>query len=193
RIAAQLPKVRVTYEPGAAGKIRIGGKAVDDGTILAPSRQLTLEIEGIGAITVDPAASESVEADEASLDARRAALADLLAAMDVPNLAEARKRLDERHRLERELMQAEDRVAMRAPEGLEALSAEVERLRELARGETAASDAVVPDRSEIEREIERLSSALRDVEQRIETLVQEQAGLREQLAQLSAAAQARQQ
>ncbi len=193
RITAQLPKVRVTYQPGAAGKIRIGGKAVDDGTVLTPSRPLTLEIEGIGAITIDPAVSESVEADKANLQTRRSALADLLAAMDVPDLAEARKRLDERHRLERELAQAADRLAMRAPDGLKALSAEVERLRELAGSETVGSDTVVPERSEIEGEIERLSFALRDVEQRIETLVQEQAGLREQLAQLNAAAQARQQ
>lgn len=193
RIAAQLPKVQITYLPGAAGKIRIGGKAVDDGTVLTPSHPLTLEIDGIGAITVDPAVSEGVEAAEADLDGRRSALAKLLGAMDVPNLAEARQRLDERHRLERELVQAEDRVAMRAPGGLEALSSEVERLRELATAESVASDAVVPERPEIEGEIERLSSALRDVEQRIETLVQEQAGLREQLAQLSAAAQARQQ
>src|SRR5690606_14875257 len=44
RIAAQLPKVQITYLPGAVGKIRIAGKAVDDGTVLAPSRPLTLEI-----------------------------------------------------------------------------------------------------------------------------------------------------
>src|SRR5690606_39483740 len=152
--------------------------AVDDGTVLTPSHPLTLEIDGIGAITVDPAVSEGVEAAEADLDGRRSALAKLLGAMDVPNLAEARQRLDERHRLERELVQAEDRVAMRAPGGLEALSAEVERLRELATAESVASDAVVPERPEIEGEIERLSSALRDVEQRIETWARGRPGCR---------------
>lgn len=190
RITAQLPKVRITYQSGAAGKIRTGGKAVDDGAVLTPSRPLTLEIEGIGAITIDPAVSESIEEDQADLEAHRSVLADLLAAMGAPDLRTARQRLEERHRLERELAQAEDRIATRAPDGLKPLAEEVERLSELAQ-EGGVDGSDLPERSEIEAVIERLSITLRESEQKLDRLTQDHARIREELARSTAASRAR--
>ncbi|HEX7072626.1 MAG TPA: AAA family ATPase [Hyphomicrobiaceae bacterium] len=190
RIDAQLPKVRVAYQTGAAGKIRVGGRPVDDGAVLTPSRAMTFEIEGIGTITVDPAVSESIEEDQADQEAHRSVLADLLASMGVADLSTARRRLEERHRLERELAQAEDRIATRAPDGLERLSEEVERLTDIAEPrELDESD--LPERSDIEAQIKGVETALRELEQRLEGLSRDQTAAREELAGINAAARAR--
>lgn len=190
RIEAQLPKVRVAYQTGAAGKIRVGGRPVDDGAVLTPSRAMTFEIEGIGTITVDPAVSESIEEDQADLEAHRSVLADLLASMGVADLSMARRRLEERHRLERELAQAEDRIATRAPEGLERLNDDVKRLTEIAEPrELDESD--LPERSDIEAQIKGMETALRALEQRLERLSRDQTAAGEELAGINAAARAR--
>jgi len=189
RISAQLPKVRIAYHTGGAGKISIDGQPLADGEVLTPSYPILLEIEGIGTISVDPAVS-GIEEDQADLDAHRSVLADLLAAMDVSDLPAARYRLDERRRLERELAQAEDRVATRAPGGLAPLADDVERLAELARGH-GEEPADLPERPEIEAEIERLRQAVRESERVVDQLSQEHAGAREALAKSLAASRAR--
>lgn len=189
-IAAQLPKVQIAYQPGSAGKIRIDGRPVADGEELTPSRLVALEIEGIGTITIDPAVSETVEDDQADLDAHRSVLGDLLAAMGVSDLAAAREQLEGRQNLERELAQAEDRVRTRAPNGLGPLSDEVKRLAEQSEdSDDEASD--LPERPEIEAEIARLGRAVRETEQAVDQLSQDQARARESLTHHVAARRAR--
>ena len=193
RISAQLPKVRISYEPGGVGKILADGRPLPDGALLTPSRPLALYIEGVGTITVDPAVSESIEEDEADLAAHRSVLADLLAGIGVGDLDEARKRLAERQRLERELEQAADRVETRAPHGLERLVQEVERLTELAKGdESSVGDADdLPDRPALEAAAERLECELRKAEAGLERLIQQQSEAREELARHAAESRAR--
>ncbi|MCL4764773.1 MAG: hypothetical protein KJZ80_00890 [Hyphomicrobiaceae bacterium] len=189
RIAAQLPKVRVAYLPGASGKIRVEGRPVGAGEVLTPSRPVSFEIEGIGAITIEPAVHD-VEEDEADLAAHRSVVADLLAGMDVPDLESARGRVEQRRRLERELARAEDRLATRAPEGMALLTQEAQRLAALSQG-SGDDGAGLPERPEIEAEIERLGRTLREAEQAADRLARDHVEARERLAGNSAAARAR--
>ena len=190
RIGAQLPKVRIAYLPDGAGKIRVDGNALQEGAILVPSRPMSLEIDGIGTIAIDPNVSDSIEEDQADLEAHRSVLAELLAGMGVADLATARQRLEERQRLERDLAQAEDRIATRAPEGLARLTDEIERLTELS--EAGDDDgAELPESPVIETEIERLRGALRESEDAANQLSQEHAKLREDLARCRAESRSR--
>src|SRR5690606_9796854 len=150
----------------------------------------SLEIDGIGTIAIDPNVSDSIEEDQADLEAHRSVLAELLAGMGVADLATARQRLEERQRLERDLAQAEDRIATRAPEGLARLTDEIERLTELS--EAGDDDgAELPESPVIETEIERLRGALRESEDAANQLSQEHAKLREDLARCRAESRSR--
>lgn len=190
RIAAQLPRVRIAYQPAGAGKIRVDGSPLADGAVLVPSRPVSLEIDGIGTIAIDPNVPDSIEEDQADLDAHRSVLAELLAAMKAPDLPAARVRLEERQRLERDLAQAEDRIATRAPEGLVRLSEEIERLSVLA--EAGGDDgSELPEIPLIEAEIERLRQALREAEEAADQLSQDHARLREDLARSKAGSRSR--
>ncbi len=190
RIAAQLPKVRIAYVAGAADRISVHGRSLGDGEVLTPAHPISLVIEGIGTITIDPAVSENIEEDQADLDAHRAELADLLAAMGVPDLSAARERLAERQRLEREIAQAEDRIATRAPEGLNALDQELQRLGAL-NEPTSADEADLPELPVLEAEVERLGTSVLEAEETADRLGQDHARTRERLAHITAAASAR--
>lgn len=192
RISAQLPKVRIAYQPGGAGRIRVGGDSLIDGTVLTPASTLVLDIEGIGTIAIDPALPESIGDDQSDLQAHRSVLVDLLAAMDVPDLQTARDRLEERQRLERELVQADDRVATRAPEGIARLAEEAERLAEQAKvGDD--QDASLPEQPQIKAELEQLGRELREAEKSSDRLGQDHARAREHLARSGAERRAREQ
>nr|PZN84203.1 MAG: hypothetical protein DIU57_08850 [Pseudomonadota bacterium] len=192
RISAQLPKVRIAYEPGGVGKLVVDGRPLADGAVLTPSRPLTIRIAGIGTIAIDPAVSESVEEDKADLEAHRAVLEELLAEMGVAELEEARQRLEERQQLEREQAQAADRLATRAPHGLEQLTKEVDRLTALvARQPNVAFDADLPERAVIEAALDRLGQELQAAEEVVEQIAAEHAKVREALARHIAESHAR--
>lgn len=191
RISAQLPRVQIAYHPGGAGKIRLAGEPLSDGAVLTPAQSLSLDIEGIGRITIDPAVSDSLQEDQDDLEAHRSVLVDLLAAMGVPDLTTARDRLEARRRFERELAHAEDRVATRAPEGIEPLEQEAERLSVQAKGSDVDPD--LPGQPEIKAVLERLGRELREAEKAAERLAQDHARAREHLARTGAESRAREQ
>ncbi len=51
RLTAAAPRVSLAYAPGAAGKVKVDGRALADGEVLQPARPITLEIAGIGVLT----------------------------------------------------------------------------------------------------------------------------------------------
>lgn len=166
RIAAQLPKVHIAYSAGGAGRIKVAGHSLADGQTLSPSRPVVIEIEGIGTITVDPALSESAEHDQSDLDAHRAELTAKLAVAGVDDIEMLRHRLEARRSLERELQQAKDGIATRAPMGIDALVAEERRLLELVETQPVPED--LPDPREIETAISELTAQHRTTEQELE-------------------------
>jgi AAA domain-containing protein len=123
RLTAVAPKVSITYAAGGAGKIRIGGKAVAHGATIHPTQPITLEIEGIGAITVAPGQSEGADDDAADIAAQEAQLSDLLRKMKAASLEDAERRAEERRALQARLAEASAQLRARAPDGIELLDA----------------------------------------------------------------------
>ncbi len=124
RLAAAAPQVAIAYARGAAGKISIGGRALQDGETITPTRSIALEIEGIGVITVAPGRSEGAEDGAADLSAHEAELAALLRKMGAATLEHAEHQATERRGLKEKLAEGAARLKALAPEGLERLEAQ---------------------------------------------------------------------
>ena len=96
RLSAAAPTVSVAYARGGQGKIKVGGRPLEDGETLSPTRPLALEIEGVGVLTVAPGPLEGVAEDEADLAAHAAELAALLQRIGAVSLETAEARAAER-------------------------------------------------------------------------------------------------
>src|SRR5690606_36449728 len=81
-------------------------------------------------------------------------------------------------------------IATRAPEGLERLSEEIDRLSELAQAD-GDDGSELPESALIEAEIERLGQALRGTEEAVDQLSQHHAKVREDLASSKATGRSR--
>lgn len=150
RLSAAAPRVTVTYVPGAAGRINLAGRPLDDGEELRPDTPIRLEIPGVGTISVAPGGGSDLADLRHTRDSERKALDDMLARMTVTSLGEAQARLDARRDMEGERERARATVAALAPQGLEALeaehaalTAEVSQFAGLAPGEPASGSADV--------------------------------------------------
>jgi uncharacterized protein YhaN len=121
RLSAAAPRVSLSYLPGAAGRIKVDGRALADGETFAPTRAVTLDIDGIGTITIAPGQSGDVAEDEADLAARREQLAALLERAGASSLDDAERLLAERRDLEAKLSEAAAQLKASAPEGIERL------------------------------------------------------------------------
>jgi len=121
RLSAAAPKVSIAYEPGAAHKITVDGRVLEDGETLSSSRPLALKIEGIGTITVAPGQSDDTAADADDKAAHEAQLADLLAKIGAGSVEEAEVLGEERRALQEKLAEASANLRALAPEGLERL------------------------------------------------------------------------
>ncbi|MDP1907660.1 MAG: hypothetical protein Q8K85_05135, partial [Hyphomicrobium sp.] len=121
RLSAAAPRVSLSYLPGAAGRIKIDGRVLADGETFAPTRAVTLDIDGIGTITIAPGQSSDVAEDEADLAARREQLAALLASAGASSLDDAERLLAERRDIEAKLSEAGAQLKASAPEGIERL------------------------------------------------------------------------
>ncbi len=161
RLAAAAPKVSITYAAGGAGKIRIGGKAVAHGATIQPTQPITLEIEGVGVITVAPGQSEGAGDDTADMAAHEAQLRDLLRKMGAASLEEAERRADERRALQARLAEASAQVQARAPDGIERLEAAH---ADLAKRAALLGPAPTRSQEELALRAQELGEALSDAE-----------------------------
>ncbi|HWK39301.1 MAG TPA: AAA family ATPase, partial [Hyphomicrobium sp.] len=139
RLSTAAPRVSIALLPAGIGRITSDGRALADGVTLNPTRPLTLDIEGIGSITVAPGHSQDVERDEAALADEHSKLARLLRDMGVASLDDAKSLLAVRREAERELQAARIQLKAVAPEGVDRLerthddwAAEASRLAERA-------------------------------------------------------------
>jgi DNA repair exonuclease SbcCD ATPase subunit len=121
RLTAAAPRVSLAYAPGAVGKVKVDGRALLDGEVLQPTRPITLEIAGIGVITVAPGQSGDVAQDEADLAAHRRTLEKLLLSARASTLEDAERLLAERRDGEARLSDATARLKAAAPEGIDKL------------------------------------------------------------------------
>jgi hypothetical protein len=180
RLSAAAPRVALAYAPGGAGKIRLDGRPLADGEVLNPTRAVTLEIEGIGTITIAPGQSDDFARDEADLAAHRHQLAALLNRIGAPMLEEAEKLLTARREIEAKLTEAAAQLKARAPEGFDRL----QRLHaELATQVTpAAPEALSQDT--LEARGHELMEALGAAEEKLNEATREEREVREALVGL---------
>ncbi len=121
RLSAAAPTVSVAYARGGQGKIKIGGRPLEDGETLSPARPMALEIEGVGVLTIAPGRSEGVAEDEADLAAHAAELAALLQRIGASSVETAEARAAERRALQGKLAEAQAHLKAQAPDGAPAL------------------------------------------------------------------------
>ena len=109
------------YLPGGAGKIKVDGRALADGETMHPTQPITLDIEGVGSITIAPGQSNDVASDETALAAHRDQLAALLKRAGAVSLDDAERLHVARREIEGKLLEATAQLKSSAPEGIERL------------------------------------------------------------------------
>jgi energy-coupling factor transporter ATP-binding protein EcfA2 len=121
RLSAAAPTLSIAYATGAKAKISVAGRALEDGEVVSAMRPLTLEIPGIGVLTVAPGRTEGAEDDVGDLAAHEETLAGLLKKLRAASPEAAESMAAERRRLAGELNQARSLADVHAPDGLPAL------------------------------------------------------------------------
>jgi hypothetical protein len=139
RMEAGAVAVAVGYLPGVAARIRIDGQPLDPGAPLACAGPTTLEIPGLGWLTLTPGG----DAAKAAADAAEAetALAAILAPAGAADLDALVALVVRRGAAEAAAAEALAEIAGLAPEGTAALEAEIARHRSAAAG----ADPEAPD------------------------------------------------
>ncbi len=126
---AAATQVIVRYADGQAGMVRLEGRALDDGKPVPVPRFARLEIEGIGAIDVQPSADAQ---DGADVAAAETALTKALARLGAADLDAARGAAAKRAEATRRLGEARAVFESLAPEGLDPLRAALAQIPEMA-------------------------------------------------------------
>ena len=67
RLDAARPRVRISYVASPLAKFRSAGRPLADGEVLSPAKEIAIEVEGIGAIAIEPGVSDAIEKDRADL------------------------------------------------------------------------------------------------------------------------------
>ena len=183
RLTAAAPAVSVTYAPGGEGRLRIGGRALQDGETFTPSERLIIEIEGIGQIRVAPGGGTSVLDMRAARDKHQTTLALVLAQAGVVDLAGLETASEQRRQIEREFSDIEARLAALAPDGIDELRASLQSTFTAASEGDAAPSRTLAD---IDAEIVALRGELAEAERAIAPVEQALATARERGARLAA-------
>jgi len=208
QLSAAAAKVTVDYVDGGAGRIRAAGRVVDDGTRFELDRQLVLEIEGVGRISIEPGGDSEAADMAADADARREELADLLAVMAVPDLAAAEAELQARDELEARLAKAQAQMTALAPAGIHILEEEARQLAARAgeglrqeemrnghardgRSRDGRSEESFAGAEELARAAGQLETDLSALEKEVESLSQNAAKTAAELVQKTAALDAK--
>ncbi len=156
KVASGAPRASITYVPGAAARIRIAGRALEDGEQLIFEQPTELVIDGIGTIRIEPPESEGASA-AAARDACRAELMRVLASIGAADIHAAHALLAARRQDESARAVARAELAASAPRGLDALT--VERTQACARV-SGTESAALPDRAEMDLRTRALEADL---------------------------------
>ncbi len=124
RVAAALPRVRIDYLAGAAGRIRVAGRPIATNGELSASETVVLDIEGVGRVTVmaPTATSGADESVHSSLEKARSQLSELLGRLMITDVSGAEILHAARTKLAAERNDLNARLAADAPDGLAQLS-----------------------------------------------------------------------
>ncbi len=122
-LAGVVPEVSVALEAGAAGRIVVDGKPLSDNAVFRPDTPLTLDIVGVGRITIAPNPATVSSAQRTVRNATRAEIETAYALLGVATLADAQTSLAEKQQAETAEREAGIRIQALAPQGLDALLA----------------------------------------------------------------------
>jgi len=183
RLCAAAPRVTMRYSAGGAGKVTVEGRMLGDGEVLNPRRPLTLEIEGIGVLTIAPGQSGDDAHDAADLAARQEQLASLLQRAGATSLADAEQLLSRRRSLEADVAAATAQLKAAAPEGLERLQRSYDDLLAQVRSLGAPETATLDD---LEARGAELGDGLAAAEKTLAEAMREERAARDALADLRA-------
>ncbi len=185
RLAAAAPRVSLAYAPGAHGKVKVDGRPLEDGEVLQPTRPLTIEIAGIGVLTIEPGQSEDVAADEAAITAHRQKLSDHLQRAGAATVEEAERLLTDRRAAEMRLADATARLNASAREGIESL----QRAHAELESSTSLADAL-PSYEEMESRAREAMAQLSTAETLVSNAEHAERAARDEVATLRARAAA---
>ncbi|MEX5729163.1 DNA repair exonuclease SbcCD ATPase subunit [Rhodovulum iodosum] len=146
RARARRDALAVTVTPAYSGDARVtlDGTALAEGAALALHGRARLDLPGIGALVIDTGGRGAEDKAAAACEAAEAALRGLLQTAGVADLAGARAARAAREEAEAAEKLAGAVLASLAPEGLEALRAEVSELDLAAGGAEQEADAGDP-------------------------------------------------
>ncbi len=124
-ISSQLASVEILPLPGAQGRIKAGGMAIDAPARLTVASRLEIEIEGVGSIAVIAADPAKAAAAQARLEAVEAGFNACLLEIGAAAPAEARMRGEARAQATVALDKARARLSGLAPKGAASLVQEL--------------------------------------------------------------------
>ncbi|MBS0242918.1 MAG: AAA family ATPase, partial [Proteobacteria bacterium] len=158
RLEAASAAITIAYEPGVSARIRAGGRSLEDGERLHSAEPLTLQIPGVGRITIEPGVSRDREQALRQLESDRAELQRILTAAGAIDVVA----FEETHRhanvVASQLQSAEAALAGWAPRGIAAIETE---LADLPPTENVAGES---DSAALAAEKQQLTQAIGDAE-----------------------------
>ena len=183
RLSAAAPRVSLSYRPGGAGKIKVDGRALADGETMHPAQPITLDIEGVGTITIAPGQSNDVANDKTALAARRGQLAALLQRAGAGSLDEAERLHVARREIEGKLLEAMAQLKSSAPEGIERLQ---RAHAELATQAAALGAPAAATLDELETRADEVVEALGAAEEKLNLALRDERAANDELVGLRA-------
>jgi energy-coupling factor transporter ATP-binding protein EcfA2 len=187
-LSAAAPSVTIAYARGGAGKIKIGGRFLEDGETLSPTRAVALEIEGVGTVTIAPGQSERLADREAELAAQEEALAGLLRDVGAATVADAEQRAVDRRALQQQLVEAAAALKALAPDGIAGLEQIEAQLEEQTHARPTPEQRTAAD---IEAQARELLEAMAEADTQLHEATSAHAEAREALVQMRARAEQR--
>jgi hypothetical protein len=139
RMQAGAVSVAVAYLPGVSDRITVDGRPIEPGTAIACAGPTTLDLPGLGRLTLAPGGDAVLAAREAAR--AEAALRTILAPSGADDLAGLLAIAERRAAAEARAARADAELAGLAPQGRAALEAEIAGLRDAAAG----ADPDAPD------------------------------------------------
>ncbi|WP_394152853.1 chromosome segregation protein SMC [Loktanella salsilacus] len=180
---ALATQVIVTYAAGRGGAVQLDGAALDGGTPYPIPRGGVLQIAGLGDVEIRPGANAQ---DTDAVPQAQQALAQALAALDLPDIAAARAAADVRAQAVTATGEARARLDALAPGGIDALREALAQIPE------AATDDAPLDPAATAAQLAAAQDAAAAAQSASRTAAEALANLRAELAGAEVARQAAQ-
>jgi hypothetical protein len=168
QVEAGTPHVGVRYEAGRSGRFRTAGVILEDGTFHAIANETVIAADGIGEITITPAAATGAARNAGLLAKAQLRRTEVLERLGVGDLAAAEAALAQAADLARQGQELAAAINGLAPNGLAALEKERSRLEATLLalpGEPGNSgDVGHVETAELERRLATLVGQLGDAE-----------------------------